>query len=139
MRPIHALPVALVAAALAGCGGGGGSSTTSEASSPPAATTQSTQSTQTQAQTQTTRTAPAKKGPDGAKAFASAGCASCHTLAAANASGQVGPNLDDLQPSADTVRAQVENGGSGMPSFSGDLSPAEIDAVATYVSENAGR
>ncbi len=134
MRPIHVLPVALVAAALAGCGGGGGdSSTTSDPAAAPATT---------QAQTQTTSTkttAPAKKGPDGAKVFASAGCAGCHTLKAANASGNVGPNLDDLQPSADTVRTQVENGGGGMPSFSGDLSPEEIDAVATYVSDNAGR
>jgi mono/diheme cytochrome c family protein len=135
MRPIHALPVVLVAAALAGCGGGGGddSSTTSDSAAPPATQTQPAQT-----QTQTRTTAPAK-GPDGAKVFASAGCASCHTLAAANATGQVGPNLDDLQPDAATVRSQVENGGGGMPSFSGDLSPAEIDAVATYVSQNAGR
>jgi len=28
---------------------------------------------------------------------------------------------------------QVTNGGGGMPSFKGDLSGAEIDAVATYV------
>lgn len=137
MRPFHALPVVLVAAAVAGCGGGGGdSSTTSGSSAPPAAT--HTQATQTQTQTQTRTTAPAK-GPDGAKVFASAGCAGCHTLAAADASGNVGPNLDDLQPSADAVRTQVENGGGGMPSFSGDLSPAEIDAVATYVSQSAGR
>lgn len=137
MRPIHVLPVALVAAALAGCGGGGGSS--SSRTSDPAAAPATTQA-QTQTQTKPTKTtAPAKKGPDGAKAFASAGCASCHTLAAANASGQVGPNLDDLQPSADAVKTQVENGGGGMPSFSGDLSSAEIDAVATYVADNAGR
>jgi cytochrome c6 len=136
MRPIHALPVVLVAAALAGCGGGGGdSSTDSGSSTPPPATTQQ-QSTSTA--TQPARRAPAK-GPDGAQVFASAGCASCHTLAAANASGNVGPNLDDLQPDFATVQHQVENGGGGMPAFSGDLSQAEIDAVARYVSENAGR
>jgi mono/diheme cytochrome c family protein len=135
MRPIHALPVVLVAAALAGCGGGGGGGgTTSE----PAATPPATQTQPAQTQTQTRTTAPAK-GPDGAKVFASAGCAGCHTLAAANASGNVGPNLDDLQPDFATVQHQVENGGGGMPSFSGDLSQAEIDAVARYVSENAGR
>ena len=71
--------------------------------------------------------------------FASAGCAGCHTLAAANASGNVGPNLDDLQPDFATVQQQVENGGGGMPAFSGDLSQEEIDAVARYVSDNAGR
>jgi mono/diheme cytochrome c family protein len=131
MRPIHALPVVLAVAALAGCGGGGDSGggdpgTTSDAA--PATQTQST----------STSTAPAK-GPDGAKVFASAGCGNCHTLAAAGSSGNVGPNLDDLQPDVATVQQQVENGGGGMPSFSGDLSQAEIDAVARYVSENAGR
>jgi len=136
MRPVHALPVVLVAAALAGCGGGGDDASTSGGSTPPPPTTQE-QPAATQT-TATTRTAPAK-GPDGAQVFASAGCASCHTLAAANASGSVGPNLDDLMPDAATVRSQVENGGGGMPSFSGDLSPAEIDAVARYVAANAGR
>jgi len=137
MRPIHALPVALLAAAaFAGCGGGGGGDTTSGSAAPPATTQQQT-STQTQTQTQTqTRTA---AGPDGAKVFASAGCGSCHTLAAAGTHGNVGPNLDDLQPSFEAVKSQVENGGGGMPSFSGDLSAAEIDAVSRYVSENAGQ
>jgi len=134
MRPIHALPVVLVAAALVGCGGGDDDgSTTSGSSAPPATQTQPAQT-----QTQTRTTAPAK-GPNGAEVFASAGCASCHALAAANANGQVGPNLDDLQPDAATVRSQVENGGGGMPAFSGDLSPEEIDAVSTYVADNAGR
>ncbi|MFL5818620.1 MAG: c-type cytochrome [Conexibacter sp.] len=138
MRPIHALPVVLVAAALAGCGGGGDdSSTTSDPAATPPAT--QTQPAQTQTQTKSTRTTAPAKGPNGAKVFASAGCAGCHTLAAANASGNVGPNLDDLQPDAATVRSQVENGGGGMPGFSGDLSPEEIDAVANYVADNAGR
>jgi mono/diheme cytochrome c family protein len=134
MRPIHALPVVLVAAALAGCGGGDDdSSTTSESAAPPATQTQPAQT-----QTKSARTTP-PKGPDGAEVFASAGCAGCHTLAAANASGNVGPNLDDLKPDAQDVRNQVENGGGGMPAFGGDLSPEEIDAVSTYVAENAGR
>ncbi|MBV8258151.1 MAG: cytochrome c, partial [Actinobacteria bacterium] len=66
-------------------------------------------------------------------------CSSCHTLAAANAKGAVGPNLDQLKPSAATVKRQVTNGGGGMPSFGGRLSPKQIDAVATYVASNAGR
>jgi mono/diheme cytochrome c family protein len=136
MRPIHALPAVLVAAALAGCGGGGGDTSGDAATtsaSPPAQT-----QTQSQTQTQTRTTAPAK-GPDGAQVFASAGCASCHTLRAADASGNVGPNLDDLQPDFASVQSQVEDGGGGMPSFSGDLSQAEIDAVARFVSDNAGQ
>ena len=65
-------------------------------------------------------------------------CGTCHTLGAAGTSGQIGPNLDDLKPDAATVKAKVESGGGGMPSFEGRLSDAEIDAVATYVAENAG-
>jgi mono/diheme cytochrome c family protein len=75
---------------------------------------------------------------DGASVFA-ANCSSCHTLAAANAHGTVGPNLDQLKPSTAVVRGQVTNGGGGMPAFGGRLSSAEIDAVAKYVSSVAGQ
>jgi mono/diheme cytochrome c family protein len=132
MRPIHALPVVLVAAALAGCGGGGDSGDGGPATSdtPPATQTQS-QSTQTQSKR--------AKGPDGADVFASAGCGGCHTLAAASSGGNVGPNLDDLKPDFATVQHQVENGGGGMPAFGGDLSQEEIDAVSRFVADNAGQ
>jgi cytochrome c6 len=76
--------------------------------------------------------------PSGAAVFASAGCSGCHTLKAANATGSVGPNLDQLQPSASEVESIVKSGGGAMPSFSGKLSDAEIAAVATYVSSVAG-
>jgi mono/diheme cytochrome c family protein len=141
MRPIHALPVMLVAAALAGCGGGGDDSASTSgggSAAPPAATQEQQQEQQAEATTTTTKPKPAK-GPDGAEVFASAGCGGCHTLAAAGTTGNVGPNLDDLQPDAPTVKAQVTNGGGGMPSFSGELSAAEINAVARYVAQNAGR
>ena len=75
---------------------------------------------------------------DGSAVFASAGCGGCHTLAAAGTSGSVGPNLDDLQPDEGTVEAAVRGGPSAMPSFEGDLSDAEIAAVAAYVAESAG-
>ena len=77
-------------------------------------------------------------GGDGAAVFASAGCGTCHTLAAAGSSGTTGPNLDDLMHDKETVEAQVRSGGGGMPAFEGQLSDAEIEAVATYVSESAG-
>lgn len=70
---------------------------------------------------------------DGAGVFASAGCANCHTLSAANATGVVGPDLDHRRPSAVQVRVQVNRGGGGMPSFRGKLSPEQIRAVARYV------
>jgi mono/diheme cytochrome c family protein len=74
----------------------------------------------------------------GAQVFGSAGCGSCHTLAAAHASGQVGPNLDQLRPDFETVRAKVANGGGGMPSFSGRLSERQIRDVAAFVATRAG-
>jgi mono/diheme cytochrome c family protein len=67
----------------------------------------------------------------------SANCGSCHTLADAGTSGSVGPNLDQLQPSAATVAKQVRNGGNGMPSFAGSLSATQISDVAAYVSSVA--
>jgi mono/diheme cytochrome c family protein len=75
---------------------------------------------------------------DGAAVFVSAGCGGCHTLAAANSSGQTGPNLDDVMPSQDAVAEQVRNGGGAMPAFEGELTDAEIDAVAQYVADSAG-
>ena len=65
-------------------------------------------------------------------------CGECHTLSDAETSGAVGPNLDDLAPSADVVENQVRNGGGAMPAFEGTLSEEEISNVATYVSEAAG-
>jgi mono/diheme cytochrome c family protein len=74
----------------------------------------------------------------GAQVFATSGCGGCHTLAAANAKGQIGPNLDVLRPTAAQVRAKVEEGGGVMPSFRDKLSAEQIRAVADYVAANAG-
>jgi mono/diheme cytochrome c family protein len=75
----------------------------------------------------------------GSTVFATAGCSGCHTLKAAGATGTIGPNLDQLQPSAAVVAGIVRSGGGAMPSFSGKLSEAQITAVSTYVSSVAGR
>jgi cytochrome c6 len=77
--------------------------------------------------------------PDGAKVFASAGCGGCHTLKAAGSSGTTGPDLDSLKPDAGTVTSVVKSGSGSMPAFGGRLSDAEIQAVAEYVSSQAGR
>jgi mono/diheme cytochrome c family protein len=76
--------------------------------------------------------------PDGKQIFTS-NCASCHTLKAAGASGTVGPNLDALKPAESKVETQVTNGGGVMPAFKSTLSPAEIKAVAQFVSSSAGK
>ena len=75
---------------------------------------------------------------DGKTVFATAGCTGCHTLKAAGSTGTVGPNLDEAKPSKDLVIDRVTNGQGGMPSFKGQLSEAQIQAVADYVSSNAG-
>jgi mono/diheme cytochrome c family protein len=75
-----------------------------------------------------------KGNPTAGKAvFASAGCSGCHTLKAASATGNVGPNLDQLKPPEETVVHQVENGGGAMPAFKGQLSPKQIQDVAAFV------
>ena len=71
--------------------------------------------------------------------FASAGCGGCHTLADAGATGTVGPNLDEAKPSKALAVDRVTNGQGGMPPFKGQLSEAEIQAVAEYVSSVAGK
>jgi mono/diheme cytochrome c family protein len=69
----------------------------------------------------------------GASVFSSAGCGACHTLAKANAHGNVGPNLDSLQPTYEAVLKQVTNGGGAMPSFEGRLTAKQIRDVSAYV------
>lgn len=85
---------------------------------------------------------PAPPGPDDqlaeGKAVFTANCGACHTLADAGTTGTVGPNLDDVQPSQATVQEIVTDGRGAMPAFGGQLSEAEIDAVAAYVSTVAG-
>jgi mono/diheme cytochrome c family protein len=83
--------------------------------------------------------APPGGGTDGKAIFASAGCGGCHTLAAAGTSGTVGPNLDDAKPSLELAVDRVTNGQGGMPSFEGQLSEEQIQAVARFVAENAGK
>lgn len=66
-------------------------------------------------------------------------CAGCHTLADAGTTGTVGPNLDQAKPPKDLVVNRVTNGMGAMPPFKGQLSDAQIQAVADYVSSAAGK
>jgi mono/diheme cytochrome c family protein len=63
-------------------------------------------------------------------------CGGCHTLAAAETEGQVGPNLDDLKPDQNTVREAIRQGPGVMPENL--LDGEQADAVAQYVADNAG-
>lgn len=80
----------------------------------------------------------AERSTDGKSIFSSK-CGSCHTLSEAETSGSVGPNLDGSKPSKELVLDRVTNGKGGMPSFKDSLDEAQIQAVADYVSSNAGK
>lgn len=62
-------------------------------------------------------------------------CALCHTLSAAQSTGEIGPNLDELKPDRDRVSTAVKNGVGAMPPYGDSLSDAEIAAVAEYVAK----
>ena len=103
---------------LAACGGSSGSSSSSSSS---------------------TSSGGAENASAEGKQVFTQNCGGCHTLKDAGTTGSVGPNLDELKPPKATVVRQVNNGGGPMPAFKGKLSPAQIDAVATYVSTVAGQ
>jgi mono/diheme cytochrome c family protein len=68
-------------------------------------------------------------------------CALCHTLKAANAVAQVGPNLDDLRPSKalvlDTIRTGRSNGNGQMPA---DIYVGkDAEDVAAFVAKAVGQ
>lgn len=65
-------------------------------------------------------------------------CAACHALRDANATGAIGPDLDELRPDAERVRSAVAQGFENMPAFGHVLSKAQIDALAQYVERSAG-
>ena len=60
-------------------------------------------------------------------------CGTCHVLQAAESTGNIGPNLDNLKPSIDQIIYAVKNGIGVMQAWEGILSNAEIEAVAYYV------
>jgi mono/diheme cytochrome c family protein len=150
-KVLFLLLILVLAGALvvSGCGGGSSSSTTTEegASSgeEEAAEEKSEEGVNggAEAEEEEMSEAEARSGEGSlsaeGKTVFTANCGSCHTLSAAGTSGEVGPNLDELEPDLATVEHQVVNGGGGMPAFGGTLSAKEIKAVATYVSSVAGQ
>jgi uncharacterized cupredoxin-like copper-binding protein len=69
----------------------------------------------------------------GKHVFQTAGCANCHTLKAAGATGTGGPNLDELKPTYNLIVLKVTNGGDYMPAFGGTLTAQQIQHVAAFV------
>jgi mono/diheme cytochrome c family protein len=78
----------------------------------------------------------------GKTVFASAGCAGCHVLSDAGATGTVGPNLDSSKPGRDLIVQRVALGQGGMPPFSkaegGQLEDQQIADVAAYIVQATG-
>jgi mono/diheme cytochrome c family protein len=70
--------------------------------------------------------------------FTNSGCASCHSLDDAGATGHGGPAFDENRAlSHDFIVDRVTNGQGMMPAFGGQLSKDEIDTVANYIREVA--
>jgi mono/diheme cytochrome c family protein len=93
---------------------------------------------------------PQAPGGPGGQVFADNGCGSCHTLAAAEAAGTVGPNLDEVIPGQDAKEveesivdpeAQITQGfGAGqMPSdYEAQISPEDMKLLVEFLLDNAG-
>jgi len=97
----------------------------------------------TQAETTTTDKADETTGGGGgggpeAELFAT-NCGTCHTLAAAGATGTTGPDLDALSPDEAQVQAAIENGGAGSGAMPANIvTGTEAKDIAAYVSSSAG-
>ena len=68
-------------------------------------------------------------------------CSNCHTLEAANAVAQVGPNLDQLRPPKALVLDAIENGRArGNGQMAADLYEGQdADDVASFVAKAVGQ
>ena len=93
------------------------------------------------------RTTPSEQQPEaplsaseqrGSDLFVQA-CGSCHTLEAAGTTGQVGPNLDELQADRARVLKAIETGGTGSGTMPAGLYEGkDAQDVATFVADNGG-
>jgi mono/diheme cytochrome c family protein len=93
---------------------------------------------------------PKVPGGPGAQVFASNGCGTCHTFAAAEAGGVTGPSLDESLPgeSASKVKEMIADPNAeiakGYPpnvmpqDYEQELSPKELEDLVDYLIENAG-
>jgi cytochrome c oxidase subunit II len=115
---------------------------------PPPAETEpgETETTPTETETTPTETEPGETEPaetegEGAAAAREVfvtNCGSCHTLAKAGTSGQVGPPLDGLTLDQEAIEQQIRQGGGGMPPFEGQLTDDQIDALVQYLRGGSG-
>ena len=71
----------------------------------------------------------------------SAGCAGCHALKTAGAEGNVGPNLDTVDLTIESVVEMVTYGLGVMPAYGEEkiLTKEEIEIVSYFVANSAGK
>lgn len=84
---------------------------------------------------------------EGAQVFANNGCASCHTLASAQAAGTLGPDLDEVIPNMSKAKikeaivdpaAEIAAGyPNAMPPYEGQISPAELNQLVEFLVSSA--
>lgn len=65
-------------------------------------------------------------------------CSVCHTMAAAGAAGEIGPNLDELKPSVDRIARAVRQGVGVMPGYRETLKEDQIETLIRYVAQSIG-
>lgn len=92
---------------------------------------------------------PQVPGGPGAQVFANSGCDACHTLAAAKAGGETGPDLDEVLPgqSAAMIEQSIVDPGKTiakgypnvMPTIYGQLSPKELEDLIQYLIESTNK
>jgi len=94
---------------------------------------------------------PTAPGGPGGQVFANNGCGACHTLAAAESTGNVGPNLDDELPSQDEAmiredivdpNAEIAQGFSAgiMPEdYEQSIEPKDLDLLVKFLATCAGQ
>ena len=70
-----------------------------------------------------------------------AGCAACHTLKAAGAEANIGPNLDTVNLTEELVKEMVTYGLGVMPAYGEEeiLTKEEIEVVSYFVANSAGK
>ena len=74
----------------------------------------------------------------GRQLFFDYSCGTCHSLAAAGATGAIGPSLDHNPRLTEAfVRDVITHGSGAMPSFGGVMSEEEIDTLTRYVIQAA--
>ena len=93
---------------------------------------------------------PKVPGGPGAQVFANVGCAGCHTFAAADAGGTVGPNLDEALAgqTPQYVRTSIIDPNAqqtpGFPlnvmpqDYEQQISPTDLDDLVQFLTSNAG-